>query len=84
MSGHAGAIATQEGPQMGQDTTRRVELWPQTIEMGDAVAGPVVATYLRLYDPEEGLEVTAFLNAEATRALLAFVRAGVLGQGDPH
>ncbi|KAK0767333.1 hypothetical protein LTR38_018378, partial [Friedmanniomyces endolithicus] len=50
---------------------KTVEIWPKDIELGDAVSDDLTVTYLRMTDPESGLEVIAFIRPEAMKTLIA-------------
>jgi len=48
-----------------------IEIWPKDIEGGDAVSGDLTVTYIRMTDPEDGIEVLAFIRPEALQTLIA-------------
>jgi len=62
---------------------RTIEIWPKEIEGGDAVGGDFTTAYLKLTDPEQGLEVIAFLGADQLAQLGAMASGGAR-EGKPH
>lgn len=50
---------------------KRIEIWPKKIELGDAVIDDSSFPYLRLADPESGIEVVALIRPDAAEVLLA-------------
>ncbi len=63
---------------------KTVEIWPKDIELGDAVSDDLTVTYLRMTDPESGLEVIAFIRPEAMKTLIAQYGAAVAAKVKTH
>ncbi len=61
-----------------------VEIWPKDIELGDAVSDDMTVTYLRMTDPQSGLEVIAFIRPEAMETLIAQFGAAVAAKAKAH
>ncbi|MEK9212291.1 hypothetical protein [Sphingomonas sp. 2378] len=61
-----------------------VEIWPKDIELGDAVGEGLTVTYLRMTDPESGLDVIAFIRPEALQTLADQFRSAVAAKANPH
>ena len=59
----------QQRDQKTEARMKTIEIWPKEVHGGDAVGDGITVQYLRLIDPEDGLEVIAFIRPEALETL---------------